>query len=382
MRARTNWFLFFNATFLRKSAECLHALEVVPPILSGQHESKSDSCAMFRSFFKSRQWFLWAWVGATLILGVTWYKVQLDVQINEWFGSFYDIVQKALGEPGSVTFPEYMKEMMTFFRIAGLYIFIAVILDFFIKHFIFRWRTAMNNYYMSHWRAVRHIEGASQRVQEDTMRFARIMEGLGVSFMRSVMTLIAFLPLLWGLSEHVTELPWIGPVSQSLVYVALLSAASGTVLLAVVGFKLPGLEFDNQRVEAAYRKELVYGEDNESRATPPAVTELFSHVRKNYFRLFFHYLYFDVAKWTYLQATVLVPYIALGPTIISGAITLGIMQQIVRAFGRVESSFQYLVNAWTTIVELMSVYKRLRAFEAHIWEYERNGGMPVEMPAE
>ncbi|MEP4033951.1 peptide antibiotic transporter SbmA [Roseibium polysiphoniae] len=337
---------------------------------------------MFRSFFQNPKWFLWAYIGSALILGVTWYKVQLDVQINEWFGSFYDIVQKSLSEPGSITFPEYMAEMMTFFRIAGIYIVIAVILDFFIKHFIFRWRTAMNNYYMGHWQVVRHIEGASQRVQEDTMRFARIMEGLGVSFMRSIMTLIAFLPLLWTLSENVTELPWIGTVSHSLVYVAILSAASGTVLLAAVGFKLPGLEFQNQKVEAAYRKELVYGEDNEERADPPSVAELFGNVRKNYFRLYFHYLYFDVARWSYLQATVLVPYIALGPTIISGAITLGVMQQIVRAFGRVESSFQYLVNAWTTIVELISVYKRLRAFEGHIWEFEKNGGEPVEMAAE
>jgi peptide/bleomycin uptake transporter len=38
----------------------------------------------------------------------------------------------------------------------------------------------------------------------------------------------------------------------------------GTGLLAV-GIKLPGLEFKNQRVEAAYRKELVYGEDDEPR---------------------------------------------------------------------------------------------------------------------
>jgi peptide/bleomycin uptake transporter len=62
----------------------------------------------------------------------------------------------------------------------------------------------------------------------------------------------------------------------------------------------------------------------------------------------------------------LIPYIALAPTLITGVITLGLMQQIVRAFGRVESSFQYLVNSWTTIVELISVYKRLRAFERQI----------------
>jgi peptide/bleomycin uptake transporter len=93
---------------------------------------------------------------------------------------------------------------------------------------------------------------------------------------------------------------------------------------------------------------------------------LFGNVRSNYFRLFFHYTYFDVAKWSYVQFGVLIPYIALAPTLVTGTITLGLMQQIVRAFGRVESSFQYLVNSWTTIVELISVYKRLRAFERQI----------------
>ena len=79
-------------------------------------------------------------------------------------------------------------------------------------------------------------------------------------------------------------------------------------------------------------------------------------------------MYFDVAKWSYLQFGVLVPYIALGPTIVGAAITLGVMQQIVRAFGQVESSFQFLVRSWNIIVELISVYKRLRAFELGIKE--------------
>ena len=62
----------------------------------------------------------------------------------------------------------------------------------------------------------------------------------------------------------------------------------------------------------------------------------------------------------------IVPYIVLGPTIVSGAITLGVLQQILRAFDRVESSFQFFVNSWGTIVELISIYKRLRAFESSI----------------
>ena len=321
---------------------------------------------MFRSFFMSRRWCAWSLLGSVLILFAAWYQVELDVRINEWFGSFYNLVQKALGKPGSITMNEYLGQLMSFGRIAGLYVLIAVSNDFFIKHYVFRWRTAMNDYYIESWNVVRGIEGASQRVQEDTMRFARLMEGLGVSFMRSVMTLIAFLPILWALSAQVTGLPWIGPVSHSLVWVAILFALAGTVLMGTVGVKLPGLEFQNQRVEAAYRKELVYGEDDYQRAEASRLGVLFDDVRRNYFRLFFHYMYFDVAKWSYLQFGALVPYVALGPTLVAGAVTLGVMQQIVRAFGRVEGSFQYLVHSWTTIVELVSVYKRLRALERQI----------------
>ena len=321
---------------------------------------------MFKSFFTNRRWLPWSLAGSIAILAVTWYKVQLDVRINIWFGDFYDTLQKALAKPGAIEFNDFLAKCLTFAGIAGTYIAVAVILEFFIRHYVFRWRTAMNDYYMSHWVELRAIEGAAQRVQEDTMRFARIVEGLGVAFMRSVMTLIAFLPLLWVLSKSVTALPWIGAIDHALVYLALVSAAAGTVLLALAGIKLPGLEFNNQKVEAALRKELVYGEDYEERAEPQTVRQLFDNVRRNYFRLYKHYLYFDIAKWSYLQFSVIVPYIAMGPTIVAGVITLGTLQQILRAFDRVENSFQFLVNSWGTIIELISIYKRLRAFEATI----------------
>jgi peptide/bleomycin uptake transporter len=196
------------------------------------------------------------------------------------------------------------------------------------------------------------------------MRFASVMEGLGVSLIDSLMTLIAFLPILWTLSANVKELPLIGEVPQALVFVAVFWAVFGTVLLALAGIRLPGLEFRNQRVEAAYRKELVFGEDHHDRAQPPTLALLFREVRSSYFRLYLNFLYFNVARYGYLQASVLVPYVALAPSIVAGGLTLGAMQQIIRAFGRVESSFQYLVRSWPTIVELISIYKRLRAFEA------------------
>ena len=198
------------------------------------------------------------------------------------------------------------------------------------------------------------------------MLFAKIMEQLGSRFIDAIMTLLAFLPILWGLSSYITELPIIGEVSQALVFVAIIWSVIGTALLGLAGWRLPGLEFRNQRVEAAFRKELVLGEDDHVRASPPTLSELFTNVRKNYFRLYLNYLYFNVVRYSYLQAGVILPYIALGPTIVSAGFTLGVMQQILRAFQRVEDSFQFLVKSWTTIVELMSIYKRLSAFEQAI----------------
>ena len=155
---------------------------------------------MFASFFKSREWLLWAWLGAVVIVAGTWYQVQVDVAINEWFGQFYDIVQKALSKPNAVSEAEFYGSLLSFFKIASIYIVVATVLSFFTKHWVFRWRTAMNDYYTRNWTKLHHIEGASQRVQEDTKRFASIMEGLGTSLLDSILTLIAFLPILHELS--------------------------------------------------------------------------------------------------------------------------------------------------------------------------------------
>ena len=322
--------------------------------------------ALFYGFWRwyhPTQWQDWSILGSALILFGTYFSVQVSVALNNWRRPFFDGVQGALAEPDSVTADYLYDLIIVFAEIAFLAVSVFVFTRFFVSHYIFRWRTAMNNYYASRWSQLRHVEGAAQRVQEDTMRFASIMEGLGVALVDSVMTLVAFLPVLWSLSEYVKELPIVGEIAQPLFYAAIFWSVFGTFFLAFVGIKLPGLEFKNQRVEAAYRKELVYGEDYEDRAEPLTLGELFNNVRRNYFRLYFHYLYFNVARSFYLQADNIFAYILLIPTIVAGTITFGILQQILTAFGQVSNSFQYLVNSWPTIVELLSVYKRLQSFE-------------------
>ncbi|MEL4070490.1 peptide antibiotic transporter SbmA [Ochrobactrum sp. GPK 3] len=320
----------------------------------------------FWAVFSPHPWQRWSILGSALILFTTYFSVQASVAVNAWYGPFYDMVQKALSTPGSVTASDFYWGTVDFLGIAFIAVTIGVLSLFFVSHYIFRWRTAMNDYYMSHWPQLRHIEGAAQRVQEDTMRFSSTLEQLGVSLVKAVMTLIAFLPVLFTFSEKINELPIVGVIPHALVWAAIFWAVFGTGLLALVGIKLPGLEFNNQRVEAAYRKELVYGEDHDDRAGPVTMRELFRNVRHNYFRLYFHYVYFNVARILYLQADNIFPTVILIPSIVAGKLTLGLMSQISNVFSQVQGSFQYLVNSWTTIIELLSIYKRLRAFEATI----------------
>nr|WP_255606873.1 peptide antibiotic transporter SbmA [Brucella anthropi] len=321
---------------------------------------------LFWAWFSPHPWQRWSILGSALILFTTYFGVQVSVAVNAWYGPFYDLVQKALTTPGAVSASDFYWGMVTFAEIAFIGVTVGVLSLFFVSHYIFRWRSAMNEYYVSHWPKLRSIEGAAQRVQEDTMRFSTTLEQLGVSLVKSVMTLIAFLPVLFSFSEKVSELPVIGMVPHALVVAAIFWAAFGTGFLALVGIKLPGLEFNNQRVEAAYRKELVYGEDHADRAEPITLGELFRNVRHNYFRLYFHYVYFNVARIFYIQADNIFPTLILVPSIVAGKLTLGLMNQITNVFSQVQGSFQYLVNSWTTIIELLSIYKRLRAFEAVI----------------
>jgi len=110
----------------------------------------------------------------------------------------------------------------------------------------------------------------------------------------------------------------------------------------------------------------VLGEDDPARANPPTLSVLFSDIRRNYFRLYLNFMYFNIGRIVYLQTDVIFPYVLLAPTIIVGKITLGSMNQTLNAFTQVRTSFQYLINSWSTIVELISIYQRLRGFEAKI----------------
>jgi peptide/bleomycin uptake transporter len=230
----------------------------------------------------------------------------------------------------------------------------------------------MVEWYHSVYDRARKIEGAAQRVQEDTIKFSRIMESLGTSFIESIMVLIQFIPILLGLSAGI-PIFFFGDWQYGLITGALIWTLGGTIFLIALGWvlRLVGVEYDLQKKEAAYRKILVIAEDDET-VRPKTISELFDGVRSIHFLSYSRYLYFNIGRMAYLQANVLSAYVFLAPAIVAGVVTLGVMQQIIRAFGRVEGSMQYLLKAWPTIIELASVYKRLREFESQILQNKKN----------
>ncbi len=143
-----------------------------------------------------------------------------------------------------------------------------------------------------------------------------------------------------------------------------------------MGAKLPGLEYNNQKVEARFRKELVYGEDDKTHhAAPETLAELFTGIKFNYRRLYLHYGYFDIWLNLHDQLMVLVPYVIMAPGLFSGAVMLGTVVQVSNTFGKVHGSFSLFVQNWTTITELRSIWKRLHEFECNLDKRQQKAAM-------
>ncbi|MCK5783863.1 MAG: putative transporter [Desulfobacterales bacterium] len=310
------------------------------------------------SFFKDRKWRLWAYCGATGLIALLVLQTLLAVWLNTWYRDFYDILQNVEDH----RLREFWDSLFVFLRICLPYIFIIAITNFLSRTYALRWRQSMAEGMVDLWlKTDKQIEGASQRIQQDSERFAKIVESLGLEVVRGGMVLIAFLPILWGLSKEL-ELPLIGEIPGSLVWVALIISIGGIVVSWFVGKKLPRLEYNNQKTEAAYRKNLVLGEDKRAHCTNESLFGLFTGLRKNHERLFLHLSYFDLWSSLYGQTVVIIPYLIGGIGLFSGILTLGMLVQIANCFGKVHESFAIVLNRWTAITELRSIHLRLTEF--------------------
>jgi peptide/bleomycin uptake transporter len=352
---------------------------------------------MLRSFFRNPKWAAWAYGGGAFLIASIYLQVQMTVLLNGWYNRFYTLLQEApqhnVSEFWAMIFqPELATHNFlgfidlpmpsSFMWIAIPYVLLATATSYVTRLYGFRWRQAITENYIPRWRKVEHeIEGASQRIQEDAMRFSSIVESLGLAIVRAVMTLIAFIPILWTLSAQV-DLPIIRDIPGSLVWASVGITLGGMLISWFVGWFLPGLEYNNQKVEAAFRKELVLGEDDKiGHAQPETLFSLFFGIKLSYHRLYLHYGYFDLWSNLYGQVTSLTPLLMVGPGMFTGAVTFGLLNQVSDAYSRVDGAFGLILNNWTTLTELRSIWKRLHEFEANLDRYDTGHDVSDAEPA-
>ncbi len=380
---------------------------------------------MIKAFFWSRKWALSAYGGGLLLLGSLIFQVGLSVLFNDWWGRYGDLLQEAI-QRGASGLAEFRALLMEWAWLAVIYVLLATIINWFARMYAFDWREAMTHDYIPRLKsATEKIEGESQRVQEDAKEFAEILESLGLRAIRNIIVLITFMPILWNLSKTGLDKNVIGyitnhiPLSitgavigvlcatvfgiilslkgfefklskwvlgvvavislysisahtlEPLVLLAIWASVGGTAASWLVGIKLPGLEYNNQRVEAAFRKELVLGEDNRTEhAAPETLFALFQDVRFNYRRLFLHYGYFDLWLEGYDIVIGIIPALLMAPGLFSGLITLGVLNQVENVFFKVHGGFSFIMQNWTRITKLRSIWKRLHEFEANLDKYK------------
>ena len=160
---------------------------------------------MLSSFFRSREWALWAWGGLVLLGVLIVVEVRVIVWVNGWYRETWDFLQNpdpdvaaavqdstaAWGEEVAQTARDNLDKFWGLIGEFCLIVFPFILLrafnGFFAQHYAFRWRQAITYAYMPLWeKAEKEIEGASQRLQQDPERFARLVEKLGLGFFRSI----------------------------------------------------------------------------------------------------------------------------------------------------------------------------------------------------
>ena len=329
---------------------------------------------MLKSFFFTLKNAPYAWFFLALIMSLTWYGVEILVFYNSWNRELWDAIQGYdearfwqlflgwdWGRLGD-TLRLVEDTIPSFLEILAIYVPMSVYGTWQTRRWIFRWREANTHFYLERWNNCKaKIEGASQRLQEDLMVFGKTLEGLFIGLFSAVLVLVAFIPILWELSEGLPI--WNGEIIEGfLVWVALAMSLGGTVISFVLGWWLPKLEYNNQVVEARFRKKLVHSEDDYSARCVQTLFPMFASIKRNYYKLFNYYMGFGVWQTAFGLCLGNIAMIAIAPSYFQQLITLGVLSQVLNAFGRVEGSMTYFIDRWTTIVDFWAVILRLREF--------------------
>ena len=345
----------------------------------------SDAWYLAAPYFRSEE----RWSARLLlasIISMNLMLVGMNVILNFWNGAFYDSLQAKdwdsfvsllfLGKwSGGATMPGFV-------LIVSIYIPIAIYRTYLNQWLQIRWRRWMTSRVLDDWlsdQAYYRIQlsadpsglgtdNPDQRIADDIRSFVTDSLTLGLGLLSNVVSLFNFTLILWSLSGAITVLGLTIP--GYMVWVALGYAAIGTWLTHLVGKPLVKLNFDQERYEADFRFALVrlrentegvalyHGENEEKKA----LKHRFSNVVFNWWGIMRRTKLLNALTFGYNQVANIFPIAVASPRYFSGEIALGGLTRISSAFGHVQDSLSWFVNAYSSLASWRATVIRLSTF--------------------
>ena len=338
-----------------------------------------------------------AWGGFIVVVGYAYFLASVKARLNDFYSSFYDLLQKGgdVDPPSGEyedSYADYRDQVTS-----ELYKFAMIVMPlvsatpackYVRSAWAFLWRTALMRAYLEAWDTQREpIEGASQRLHEDTQRFASGLEGCLITLLDAGFTLTVFTPILLDLSKEITPPLDMGTFRDSWLWcMAFTCSIVGLIGATLLGQKLVGLEISNQKVEALLRKDLVLLETTPAVivGTRPSSDDRYAaflpqtyfrntleSLHKNYFALFKHFGILNCWLSFFDQVMVLAPYAIAAPLVFAAnpnnRITLGTLIKMSNSFEKVFASLSVIAENWGAINDFRSTWRRLSEFESKLY---------------
>ena len=329
----------------------------------------------------------------TMSLGL----VYLNVLFNKWNNAFYDSLQNH-------DWKAFTHQLLIFGALACIYIAVAVYQLYLQQMLRIRWRRWLTDTLLDRWLKDRtyyilqmrggETDNPDQRIADDIDAFVGQTLSLTLGFLESAITLISFVGILWNLSGALTfTLSGVGvTVPGYMVWTALIYALVGSYLTMRVGRPLIRLNFDQQRYEADFRFSLVrfrenvegvalYGGEKDESAI---FKGRFDKVVGNWWSIMKQQKKLSWLTNGYAQAAIIFPILAAAPRYFSGAMQLGGLMQTASAFGQVQGSLSWFVDAYTELASWRATVDRLTSFSHAMDEVReaQNGHGPTRATGE
>jgi putative ATP-binding cassette transporter len=309
------------------------------------------------------------------VIGLALTLVWLEVQFNFWNNDFYNTLQNK-------DQAEFFRQLGKFGILALTYIVTAVYRLYFLQMLTIEWRTWLTDHFLENWMQDqayyrmqlldRGTDNPDQRIQEDLRLFVDYTLSLSLGLLSAVVTLVTFLSILWTLSGAL-EIAGFN-IPGYMVWVAIVYATLGTWLTHLIGRALIGLDFNQQRYEADFRFSLVRLRENSEgvalyrgeKEELGRFHERFANVIGNWWALMRKQKQLGWFTAFYAQMAIIFPYVVVSPRYFSGAMQLGGIFQTASAFGNVQGSLSWFINAYTGFASWKATVDRLIGFAASL----------------